>query len=65
MKIDRKTFDLLLAKRKWTLKEAAAKAGISDRTIYRGFESDVTPKHIGKLAEALGVTVENLIIKED
>ena len=65
MKLNQKAVDLLLAQRKLTQREAAAKAGISDRTIYRAYETDVTPKLIGKLAEALGADVTEIIQRED
>lgn len=64
MKLDKNAVSLLLAQRKMTLREAARRANMSDRTIYKGFKKGITPKPVGKLAAALGVDPEDIIVKE-
>ena len=40
-------------------------SGVTSYTFYRGLHSGVTPKYAGKLARALDVDVEEIIIMED
>lgn len=64
MKLDRFRVELAIARSGETVKAIAHKAGVSDRTIYRGFESHIRCEKVGKIARALGVDVEEIIVKE-
>lgn len=65
MKLDKATVELLRAKQCVTLKALAKKAGISQSTINIGFKKDIQPLAVGKLAAALGVEPEDIIVKEE
>lgn len=64
MKINKASLDLLRAKQCLLTRELAKLAGISDLTIRNGYKQDVDPVSIGKIAKALGVEPEDIIIKE-
>lgn len=64
MKLNKRAVSILLAKKKMNVPDLANAAGISKATINKGFKSDITPKYIGKIAEALGAKVEDIIQEE-
>lgn len=65
MKLNRQALDLLRAKHCLTMAELAEKAGISKTTINTGYKKDIDPVPIGKLAKALCVAPEDIIMKEE
>lgn len=65
MKLNKNAIDLLLARKRLTIREMASIAGISDRTYYRGIETEINPKQVGKLAAALGVDPEEIIVTKE
>ncbi len=65
MRLNKAALDLLRAKNCITVKELARKAEISQPTINNGYKRDIDPLPIGKLARALNVRVEDIIIQEE
>lgn len=65
MILNKRAIDLLLAKKKMTVRELIRTSGINAQTYYKGFEEDIYPKTIGKLADALQVEPEEIIIQEE
>lgn len=65
MQLSRNRIDLLMAKQRITADELAKKYGASRSRIQTIFNSaNVTPRTVGKLAAALGVDPEDIIVKE-
>lgn len=62
MKLDKFKFDLYRAKRGISIKDLAKKAGCSYKTLQ--CKDEVGPLAIGRIAKALGVDPEELIIEE-
>lgn len=67
LRIDRIVFLNELARNCMTITELSKRSGVSYVTIHRfkNGTQDPTPKTVGKLAIALGVSVEHLIAKEE
>ncbi len=65
MKLNKTSIDLLRAKKCLQVKDVAAAAGVSTVTIQNGYKKNIDPVCVGKLAKALGVDVEEIIIKEE
>ena len=66
MTINAQWIELMLAEKGWTRAELAARCGISRQnvsTIIR--RGTAEPKTVGKLAAGLGVSVADIISKED
>lgn len=66
MTINAQWIELTLAEKGWTRAELAARCGISRQnvsTIIR--RGTAEPKTVGKLAAGLGVSVADIISKED
>ncbi len=63
MKLDHDKLDLLRARNVLTLSQLAKAANVSTASIVRGKNPSVTT--VGKLARALGVDVEEIIVKEE
>jgi DNA-binding Xre family transcriptional regulator len=62
MRINRKKLDFALARKKWTQGDLAAAIGMSLGGLYQqiGKPKNVLPITVGKIAEALGVPVEEI-----
>lgn len=60
MKIDRKKYLLARANARMSIKDLVA-AGIPRDTLYRAERKNVRPESAGKIAEALGVDVTEII----
>lgn len=65
MRLNKKKIMLLRAKRCMSASELAEKSGVCTVTIRRGFTRPVAPETAGKIAAALDVSVEEIIIEED
>lgn len=67
LKVDSRKLVLIRAERGLTVENLAKKAGISYKTLFciEKNKSKPTPITIGKLAKALDVSLEDLLIKED
>lgn len=62
MKINTKTFNVLLAKRQLSITDLAEKSGISKTTLHNIKNGAYAiPKTVGKISEALNVDVTELI----
>lgn len=64
MKLDRTAFDFARARKCIGISKLAKAANVSSGTIYAGFERNIDPVTIGKLAKALDVDVTEIIVKE-
>lgn len=64
MRIDKSALELLRAKNCMSASELTRVAKISSGTLQRAQNGDVNPKVVGKLAAALGVDPEDIIVKE-
>lgn len=66
MKLNKKAFELALAKKQMSKAELSAKSGVSLSTITKlsSEKHEGKPKTAGKIAQALGVDVAD-IMKED
>nr|DAP92772.1 MAG TPA: Helix-turn-helix XRE-family like protein [Caudoviricetes sp.] len=66
MKINNERFEVALASSCMTLKELSEKSGIRQETIARIKKSlqNPNPSTVGKIAKALGISVEKLIETE-
>lgn len=66
MQLSRNKIDLLMAKQQITTEALAERYGASRTRIQVIFNSaSVTPRTVGKLAAALGVEPEDIIVKEE
>lgn len=65
MRLNHKKIELLRAKRCLTVKDLCKAAGVSYTVMAPRTGNDVGPISAGKLAKALGVDVEEIIIWED
>lgn len=66
MKLSRNKVDLLMAKQRITINELAERYGASRGRMQIIFNSaSITPRTVGKLAAALGVEPEDIIVNED
>lgn len=65
MKLNRNKIKLLLAEKLMMTKELCKISGISQVTLRRGYEKNISPLSAGKLAAALGVPVEEIVISEE
>lgn len=65
MKIDTRKIEILVAERKMSFGELSDAAGISRGNLKTVLTRDNNqPKTVGKMAEALGVPVEDIIAKD-
>ena len=66
MKLDKKAFDLALAKAKLTKQEISQKSGVSSSTITKllSESQNMRPSTAGKISEALGCNVSDIIKEE-
>lgn len=65
MRINKNALDIIVAERCLQYKEVAEKAGISTNCIYGATKNNVTPITVGKIAKALDVPVQDIIIPEE
>ena len=65
MKLDKSSVDLLRAKRCISVYALSKLAGVGTNTIYAGYERDIDPLPVGKLAKALDADPEEIILKEE
>ncbi len=65
MKLNKSAINLLLARRCMNVSDLAKAAQVDRRTYYIGIESGIYPKQAGKIAKALGVDPEEIILKEE
>ncbi|MCI9641116.1 XRE family transcriptional regulator [Anaerotruncus sp. 80] len=63
MKLDHDKLDLLRARNVLTISQLAKVAKVSAATIVRGGNPGIVT--VGKIAKALGVDVEEIIVKEE
>ena len=64
MKIDKRKFELLRAKKVMSIKDLSEAAGVSSATICN-YTDDVNPVSLGKIARALNVEPEDIIVDEE
>lgn len=64
MRLDKRKIMMQLANRCMKLKALAEASGVTEQTIRRGYKTNVYPDTAGKIAAALGVPVEEIIIEE-
>ena len=62
-KLNKEAVLILSAKKCMTQKEVAQNAGISTMTMRKGFKEPISLTIIGKLARALGVEIEEIILE--
>lgn len=65
MKLNKNAVDLLRAKHCLSVHALSKKAGVGSNTIYAGYEHDIDALPIGRLAKALCVAPEDIIIQEE
>lgn len=65
MKIDKRKLEMQRAKKCLQVKELATVAGVATTTIQNGYKREIAPECVGKIARALGVDVEEIIVKEE
>ena len=65
MLLNKNALDLIRARECLTLDELTKRANVSKATICQGYKKDIGVIPIGKLARALDVDVEEIIIMED
>ena len=65
MKLNKAALDLARARKCLAVRNLAKQAKVSTGTIYTGFEREIDPVAVGKLAAALGVDVTEIIIQDD
>ena len=65
MKLNKEAFTIIRARKCIGTHELARVAKVSSSTIYAGFEREIDPVAVGKLAAALGVDVTEIIIQGD
>ncbi|MEE0741038.1 MAG: helix-turn-helix transcriptional regulator [Emergencia sp.] len=64
MKLDHAKLDIMRARKLLTTSQLAKIANVSTATIVRKNKNDVNVITIGKIAKALGVDPEEIIVKE-
>lgn len=64
MKLDKFKLDLYRAKRGVTIRDLAKKAGVSANVLCKPHGGDIHALTLGRIAKALGVEPEALIIEE-
>lgn len=64
MRLNRIAVEMLRARRCMTINQLANDAKVSATTIRRGFENNINAVCVGKLAKALNVNVEDIIVQE-
>lgn len=65
MKLNKNAVDLLRAKHCLSVNMLSKKAKVGANTIYAGYERDIDALPIGRLAKALCVAPEDIIMKEE
>ena len=64
MKLNKSAIDLLRAKQCLSMVDISKLAKVGTNTIYAGFTRDIDPLPVGRIAKALGVDPEEIILKE-
>lgn len=66
MRIDKEVFEITLANTGMSLNEACQKAGVSAVGVIKILSEnrEARPKTVGKIARALGIQVEELIVRK-
>ena len=64
MLVDKSKLDMLMAKNQLTVKDFCTRCKIDKKTYFALCRNGVRPGTVGKIAEALQVEVEELIVKE-
>ncbi|SCJ87609.1 anaerobic benzoate catabolism transcriptional regulator [uncultured Eubacterium sp.] len=65
MKLSKIKISMLRAKKGLSVKQLASLAKVSDRTITKGFTDEINPMCIGRIANALGAQIEDIIFEEE
>lgn len=65
MKLNKYAIEILRAEKGFTVSDLSKKSRVSQPTINRGFKKDITPVSAGKLAKALDMPVQDIIISEE
>ena len=66
MKLDKRKFEMIRAEKCMTKKEVAKRAMVSSQTMYNALNGKNTDgSYLGKLAKALDVPVQDIIISEE
>lgn len=64
MRLNENALDLERAKACITLNDLSIKAKVAKGTIYKGYSDSINPVAVGRIAKALGVDPEDIIVKE-
>jgi len=65
MKLDKRKIKILLAEKCMMTKDLCEVSGVSHATITKGYSKEISPLSVGKLAVALGVPVEEIVLPEE
>ena len=65
MKLNKNKMDLIRTRQCMTLEQLRIKAKCSHNSIKKGYQEDVDPNVIGRIAKALGVDVAEIIVQEE
>lgn len=65
MRLSKTAIDLFRARQCMEMRQLASKASVSEMSIRNGYKQGITPVTIGKIAKALGVDPEEIILKEE
>ena len=65
MKLSQNNVDLLRAKHCLSVRALSKKAGVGSNTIYAGYKRNIDALPVGRLAKALCVEPEEIILKEE
>lgn len=65
MKLNKNAVDLLRARNCLSVNMLSKKAGVGLNTIYAGYERNIDALPVGRLAKALEVDPEEIILKEE
>lgn len=65
MRLNESALDIERAKACITLNDLSIKAKVAKGTIYKGYADDINPVAVGRIAKALGVEPEDIIVKEE
>lgn len=65
MILDKNKVTMLRAEKCMSLRALAEKSKVCTATIRRSFKQSIAPETAGKIAAALGVPVQDIIIEED
>lgn len=65
MKLNKTAIDLFRARQCVEMRQLASKATVSEVSIRNGYKQEIAPVTVGKIAKALGVDPEEIILKEE